>query len=800
VERVGSSDKLAQDLTKQLLKAIKEETEEIKHLIAQTALENGDDESKQKMKLFKLLEQELTSRNKYDKRATIIEENSIQGLNDLRKVSGKGDVEVVADRSIEEIVKQDLKNPSTCRSKSLQKVSVGVGGAARMIKKLISMFDGERKRRIKGITMWNAAVQNGTVDLGNDLTHHLEQLRTLDERADKLSRDLVLTLRSFADGASSFGDALSDTSKESSISLSIAFSKRSGSEMDKAKRDASANVAMLLGELDGALEKLSLHAVSVRKQLSESRELVLQEREMILDMLHALRMSAHAGDMGLHGEDDDEEGENNLSGKHDREQKKLQDDIKKQEEIRVKSLESELKAQAARQKSLADKTQQAEAEAAAAQLASHDLTEETASKIMKQYKDDAQVVGDMLANERRRQAELMRARLAEQRFRRKKNLAKAHEDEVKEAEVLKKQEDELKELHDKQEKEYKEVVAELTEKEQALSNQMDQEDREEEQALAVLSTMAECLEFESKLNGQIAAVAESDPDRRRRLEHLLGKLEFKKMEIQKREEAKELVEAAKARNDEAEIERIKQKFANDMQLLAKSADSEKRRQKASLQDRLQKKRERRMRDLQHKHEMELQETTDKHQAEASEIQDRLDDHDDLARIIHEVQTEAGQEEDMVKSAEQEALDDEQQRLREELRKKQEEESSTINEEEQEDAVIDAITDPYLLHLTQLKIENDLQKEAGAIQSNTYDRRVNGYQQIENKINNLIKKRTELLDKKKSFASSKYGENETGRRDADVARIEEMNRRVSSLDLEVLGMLNQAEEDMAKTRT
>ena len=96
-------------------------------------------------------------------------------------------------------------------------------------------------------------------------------------------------------------------------------------------------------------------------------------------------------------------------------------------------------------------------------------------------------------------------------------------------------------------------------------------------------------------------------------------------------------------NDEAEIERIKQKFANDMQLLAKSADSEKRRQKASLQDRLQKKRERRMRDLQHKHEMELQETTDKHQAEASEIQDRLDDHDDLARIIHEVQTEAGQE-------------------------------------------------------------------------------------------------------------------------------------------------------------
>ena len=71
-------------------------------------------------------------------------------------------------------------------------------------------------------------------------------------------------------------------------------------------------------------------------------------------------------------------------------------------------------------------------------MAQHDLTEETANKIMQQYKDDANVVGDMLANERRRQAEVMRARLAEQRFRRKKNLSKTHDDEVKEQEVRKK--------------------------------------------------------------------------------------------------------------------------------------------------------------------------------------------------------------------------------------------------------------------------------------------------------------------------------------------------------------------------
>ena len=50
---MSASDKLAQDLTKQVLKVLKDETEELKHLIAQTALENGDDETKQKMKLFK---------------------------------------------------------------------------------------------------------------------------------------------------------------------------------------------------------------------------------------------------------------------------------------------------------------------------------------------------------------------------------------------------------------------------------------------------------------------------------------------------------------------------------------------------------------------------------------------------------------------------------------------------------------------------------------------------------------------------------------------------------------------------
>ena len=41
---------------------------------------------------------------------------------------------------------------------------------------------------------------------------------------------------------------------------------------------------------------------------------------------------------------------------------------------------------------------------AAASIADLELTEATANKIMKQYNDDASMVSDMLANERRRQA------------------------------------------------------------------------------------------------------------------------------------------------------------------------------------------------------------------------------------------------------------------------------------------------------------------------------------------------------------------------------------------------------------
>ena len=215
----------------------------------------------------------------------------------------------MANSCVEEIASQDLRNPSTARSKSVTKILSGVNSSARSIRKLISMFDGERKRRIKGITIWNAAVQNGSVDLGSELTHHLEKLRTLDERADKHSRDVVITLRSFADGADSFGSALGQTVNDSAIHMAAAQDKKSGAEVQRAKREATAGFATLLGELEGALQKLGLHATSVNKNLVSARDEVHGEREIILDMLHALRMSAAAAEHGLdHPDHDGEDG------------------------------------------------------------------------------------------------------------------------------------------------------------------------------------------------------------------------------------------------------------------------------------------------------------------------------------------------------------------------------------------------------------------------------------------------------------------------------------------------------------
>merc|ERR1711907_884865 len=137
-------------------------------------------------------------------------------------------------------------------------------------------------------------------------------------------------------------------------------------------------------------------------------------------------------------------------------------------------------------------------------------------------------------------------------------------------------------------------------------------------------------------------------------------------------------------------------------------------------------------------------------------------------------------------------------MREELRKKHEEETKAIEDEEQEDAVIDNIEDRYQLVLTALKIENDLQLEAGAIPSQVHDQRVEGYAQIEAQNSLLTRKRVELSEKRKAFAKDKSSL-DADRVEGELARIREMEKRVEKLDAEVSSAVQSAEIDMQKTR-
>ena len=141
-------------------------------------------------------------------------------------------------------------------------------------------------------------MQNGSVDLGSELTHHLEKLRTLDERADKHSRDVVILYEALLMELTP-SDLHWDRQSMTQPFIWLLPKTKSGAEVQRAKREATAGFATLLGELEGALQKLGLHATGVNKNLVSARDEVHGEREIILDMLHALRMSAAAAEHGL---------------------------------------------------------------------------------------------------------------------------------------------------------------------------------------------------------------------------------------------------------------------------------------------------------------------------------------------------------------------------------------------------------------------------------------------------------------------------------------------------------------------
>merc|ERR1712072_264799 len=112
--------------------------------------------------------------------------------------------------------------------------------------KLVAAFERERERRMKGITLWNAAVQHGAVELDHDLTAQLEILRRFDEKADKACRNLVATLRSFADGSDTFVMALGQTEIACATALRNAVEQQNPAKLTKVKRMSGKQFSGLL--------------------------------------------------------------------------------------------------------------------------------------------------------------------------------------------------------------------------------------------------------------------------------------------------------------------------------------------------------------------------------------------------------------------------------------------------------------------------------------------------------------------------------------------------------------------------
>merc|ERR1711871_670823 len=195
----------------------------------------------------------------FDKRSDGQETDCIDALRGMRKSLDDG-ITSVAEKIVAELGPDEGDSLGQVRSRSVAGLRNNVQSIARLIRKLVALFDHERERRLKGIALWNAAVQHGAVKLSPTLTHELEALGGLDAKADASCRDIILALRSFADGADSFVMALGRMEITCHAEQQDASHKQNPSELVKIKGAAQQKFEGLLGELDGALEKLGLRA------------------------------------------------------------------------------------------------------------------------------------------------------------------------------------------------------------------------------------------------------------------------------------------------------------------------------------------------------------------------------------------------------------------------------------------------------------------------------------------------------------------------------------------------------------
>jgi hypothetical protein len=241
---------------------------------------------------------------------------------------------------------------------------------------------------------------------------------------------------------------------------------------------------------------------------------------------------------------------------------------------------------------------------------------------------------DKVTNLRRQQNDRLKINRRVQRLH--NILHSIHDDEILEIQVLTTHHNELEVVRTQHESYRQQISEDLQEEENVFLQAQQQQDTADDQSLGNLSTIEECNAFELRLREEIEQTNDSTPTVMRRYHHLLGKLEFKKMEVQDRAEATAVVNAARVRNDDIEVKRIKIRFAKYMKRLLKSADKEGGKYKDAVRHELERKRRDRMEVMQHDHEMELRKVYHAHESEIHDIQNRIDTkREELARNLEE---------------------------------------------------------------------------------------------------------------------------------------------------------------------
>merc|ERR1711871_72965 len=793
MSKLHGTDELISASTNEVLSALRQETEEVRRLLTETSFMDPDGTKAKSQTLMKILENEIRARIAYDTRVQALEEDCIKGLQDVHSHFRTG-VDAMVEKVIEELEPASESGHGSTRSKTISSLRTSVQQSARKIRKLVASFDRERERRLKGITLWNAAVKHGAVELDHDLTMQLEQLREFDEKADLACRNLVSTLRSFAEGSDTFVMALGQTEIACSTGIKQAIDQQNPAEVVKMKRKGTKRFTGLLSELKTALEKLGIRAAKSKNDLTVGRGLTSAQRKRLLLILEAQR---EAGDVH---EDEHLDGEAGIGAKHDHEKKKLEKEIEEEENKHIQHLENKINAKAAVQLAHAHEEAVEMEKIHKAELSDKGLSDSLQKKLFNQLDKDRNAMAAMMDEQRQRQSEAMRARLAERKMKRKKKLAQRHHAEKLEENTVQAHQQSLAKLMEKQKEEYDNVVAQLSADENRVAEDFMAKDADEEFQIGKIGSLEELERLNKQLREDLENHGDSmDENRKADHQRLLRKLELKRMQLLKKNKAQTDIAEAKARDDEAAIQRIQEQYKQDITNLKQAADSEKRRQQESLANRLKRRREAKMRELKRKHENEKHSVESEHSAVADDIQNHLEEDDHLRKTVEEAKNDALQDEAVsVGKEDMNSLVDEQAKMREAIQKRHVEEMKQLEEEAEVEEALAGIDDAQELALAQLKMENDAQVAKGQIDANRIESRKKLLARL-SKQKAMAKRRQAELQKAQNILSEKEAEMDEETKSRALLKMREMERQQAEMESEIASTLEKLESDISSFR-